>query len=319
MQYREFGSLGMVSALTLGGGGIGQVWGTTSRDEALATVREAADAGVTWLDMAPSYGDGEAERVVGAAFQGSLPDSVRVSTKYAVRNVPPAEVLGRIRGSLDLSLQRMRLKRVDLLILHGDLRRDDRTDLPHATPRHLFVEAVRPVFDGLVADGLVGAWGVTGIGEPQAVIDTIEDAPGPAAVQCITNLLDSPGGIKRYPESARPREVIAAAVAAGAGVMGIRAVQAGALTDAIDRPLPADHPDARDYERAAAFRALAREVGEQPADLAHRYALAMAGVSTVVLGVKNREELRACVRAEAAGELEAELVTRIDALGLRTA
>ena len=34
------------------------------------------------------------------------------------------------------------------------------------------------------------------------------------------------------------------------GVMGIRAVQAGALTSAIDRPLPGDHPEMEDFARA---------------------------------------------------------------------
>jgi hypothetical protein len=41
MQQRIFGQLGDISALTLGGGGIGQVWGPTTRDEAMATVRAA--------------------------------------------------------------------------------------------------------------------------------------------------------------------------------------------------------------------------------------------------------------------------------------
>lgn len=69
-----------VSALTLRGGGLGQLWGSTSRDEAIATAREAVDAGTTLLDVAPRYGDGEAERVVGEAFGGRLPEGVRVST-----------------------------------------------------------------------------------------------------------------------------------------------------------------------------------------------------------------------------------------------
>ena len=96
--------------------------------------------------------------------------------------------------------------------------------------------------------------------------------------------------------------------------MGIRAVQAGALTDAFDRDLPADHADMADYVRSGPFRNLAREVGESPASLAHRYALTMPGVSTVVLGVKNRQELRECVEAEARGSLPPELMARIDAL-----
>src|SRR4029450_10074979 len=54
-----------------------------------------------------------------------------------------------------------------------------------------------------------------------------------AAVQVVTNLLDSPGAMQRYDEPPRPREIIAAAHRRGIGVMGIRAVQAGALTDAL--------------------------------------------------------------------------------------
>ena len=95
--------------------------------------------------------------------------------------------------------------------------------------------------------------------------------------------------------------------------MGIRAVQAGALTEAVDRRLPDDHPCMADYRRAQPFRDLARELDEAPSSLAHRYALAIPGVSTVVLGVKNRLELRECLAAETKGPLEPELVRRVDA------
>jgi aryl-alcohol dehydrogenase-like predicted oxidoreductase len=94
--------------------------------------------------------------------------------------------------------------------------------------------------------------------------------------------------------------------------MGIRAVQAGALTDRVDRDLGVDHPVARDYERAAPFRELAAELGESPAALAHRYALSMEGVDTVVLGVKNRAELHECLRAAEAGPLSDEVRSLVD-------
>jgi len=90
-------------------------------------------------------------------------------------------------------------------------------------------------------------------------------------------------------------------------------VQAGALTDAMDRDLPPDDADRLDFDRAAPFRALAAEAGESPAALAHRYALTMAGVDSVVLGVKNRTELAECVAAAARGPLDAGLVAAIDA------
>ena len=90
-------------------------------------------------------------------------------------------------------------------------------------------------------------------------------------------------------------------------------MQAGALTDGFDRELAEDNLDNLDFPCAATFRDLAREIGESPASLAHRYSLSMAGVATVVLGVKNREELRECVAAEAKGLLDAALMARIDA------
>ena len=70
MQQRQFKPFDSVSALTLGGGGLGQVWGETSREEAVATVNLAIEKGITHLDVAPMYGKGEAERVVGEAFKG---------------------------------------------------------------------------------------------------------------------------------------------------------------------------------------------------------------------------------------------------------
>lgn len=313
MQQRTFGKLGDISALTLGGGGTGQVWGPTNREEAVATVRAAWEAGITFFDVAPSYGRGEAEVVLGEAFGGQLPAGVRVSTKCAVGNRAAREVLPLLERSLDASLACLKLERVDLFFLHNQIVPDATAEQTPGTPRRLFVEAVRPAFEQLVARGRIGAWGITGIGVPTTIIATLNDEPAPAAVQVVANLLDSPGAMQRYDEPPRPREIIAAAHRRGIGVMGIRAVQAGALTDAFDREVPGDHPERLDYQRSAPFRALAQEIGESPASLAHRYALSMAGVATVVLGVKNRTELRECITAEARGVLDPELMARIDA------
>jgi aryl-alcohol dehydrogenase-like predicted oxidoreductase len=313
MEKRAFGKLGEISFLTLGGGGIGQVWGPTSRDEAVATVIEAVASGINFLDLAPAYGKGEAELVVGAAFNGRLPDGVRVSTKCMLGNPPREQVLSRLEHSLDQSLARAKLKRIDLFFLHGQIVPDTTVGQAQGTPRALFVEVVRPALEQLVARGQVGAWGISGIGVPTTILETINADPPPAAVQAVANLLDSLGAMKLFDEPARPREIIAAAHRRGIAVMGIRAVQAGALTDALDRKLPETHPEMVDYRRAAPFRALATEVGESAASLAHRYALSIPGVATVILGVKNRVELRECLAAAERGPLDPGLVARIDA------
>ncbi|HIM80697.1 MAG TPA: aldo/keto reductase [Dehalococcoidia bacterium] len=317
MEQRRFGNMGEVSALTLGGGGTGQVWGPTSQEEAVATVKAAVDWGITFLDAAPTYGDGKAEDVIGEAFGGRLPDGVRVSTKCRLGNPPPGEVLTRLRASLSDSLARMKLERVDFFFLHNMIVADEDQASYDGTPRTLFVESVIPAFETLKKEGLIGAWGITGIGVPDAILETIESDPPPQAIQVITNLLDSPGALKRFEGPAKPREIAAAAHRRGVGVMGIRAVQAGALTSEFDRQLPEDHPDLADYRRAAAFRDLSRELGESPAALAHQYALSMDGVATVILGVKNRAELEECVEAEAKGRLAPEVMARIDGTVVR--
>src|ERR1051326_5524376 len=92
MQQRNFGRLWPVSALTLGGGGLGMLWGETSFEECVATVHAAVAAGITLFDLAPRYGDGKAEEVVGAAFAGRLPTGVRVTSKCNLGNAPPAQI-----------------------------------------------------------------------------------------------------------------------------------------------------------------------------------------------------------------------------------
>lgn len=324
MKKARLGPVGEVSRLTLGGGGVGQVWGETDEGEAKATIAEAIDAGIDLLDAAPGYRN--CERLIGEVFDGRLPEGVKVTTKCALGTVPAGEAARRLRASLQASLAAMRLARVDIFFLHTNIAADgfvyahgaDRQDQV-ATRFSLYRDEVVPAFEALRAEGLIGHWGVTGIGVPDAIEAALRLEAKPQVVQAIANLLDSPGALNRFGGPARPREIIAAAKAAGAGVMGIRAVQAGALTAGFDRAISANHPERADYERAAPFRALCASWGEDPAAVAHRYALGIEGVDTVVLGVKNRAELRQCVAAEAAGPLEPDRVAAIEALGLRPA
>jgi aryl-alcohol dehydrogenase-like predicted oxidoreductase len=317
MRQKILGRLWPVSALTLGGGGVGMVWGETTFEECVATTDAAVAAGINLIDLAPRYGDGTAERVVGEAFGGQLPAGVRVTNKCNLGNPPPGEIESLMRQSIEGSLERLRLSRLDVFFLHSNVvpGADHMARWPDAasrmTPYALFVEHVRPLFERFVAEGLIGAWGLTGIGHPDTIVRLLGEQPTPAVVQCIANLLDSPGGLKFFDGPAKPRAIMAAARVNRVGVMGIRAVQAGALTSEVDRPLPADHPEMRDYARAAGFRQLAHELGMTPAALAHRYALSL-DIDTLVLGVKNRQELAECVAAAEAGPLPPELVARVD-------
>src|SRR6202790_1728227 len=121
MQQHGFGRMSPVSTLTLGGGGLGMVWGETTFDECVATARAAVASGITLLDLAPRYGDGKAEEVVGAAFAGRLPNGVRVTSKCNLGEPAPGQIEGSVRRSIGGSLARLRLSRRDLFFLHSNV------------------------------------------------------------------------------------------------------------------------------------------------------------------------------------------------------
>lgn len=312
METRSFGRLGRVSALSLGGGGIGNVWGAVDRREAIATVRAALDAGITMLDVAPTYGPGEAERVVGEALGGSVPAGVLVATKVELPDdeLEHAALRARIGESLQASFERLRTDHADLFLLHSQVRPQRGPAAPRTLGIDAFREVVRPEFERLRDAGTIRAWGLTAVGHPDALVELLHEEPKPDAVQCVANALDFSGdmwiwGGDASPDNARVR---AQAAAAGVPIVGIRAVAAGSLADSLDRTVDAAHPAARDFRAAEPFRRLAAKRGETAARLAHRYALSMPELATVVLGVKNRRELADCLAAEAAGPLsEAEM------------
>src|ERR1700739_5141256 len=109
MRQNSFGKLWPVSAVTLGGGGIGTVWGETTFDECVATVRDAVAAGINLIDLAPSYGNGKAEEVVGEAFDGQLTEGVRVTSKCGLGNAPRAAIEPVLRQSIEDRLKPLRL------------------------------------------------------------------------------------------------------------------------------------------------------------------------------------------------------------------
>jgi aryl-alcohol dehydrogenase-like predicted oxidoreductase len=59
-------------------------------------------------------------------------------------------------------------------------------------PPSLYRDGVVPAFERLRQEGLIGAWGITGVSVPETIIGALEQTPRPQAVQAVANLLDSP-------------------------------------------------------------------------------------------------------------------------------
>ena len=88
-----------ISRLTLGGGGLGNVWGKTTREDAIKTVLAAVDNGINLLDMAPMYGRGEAELVVGEALKDIDVSKLKITTKCQLGTLPHDKVYEKLNES----------------------------------------------------------------------------------------------------------------------------------------------------------------------------------------------------------------------------
>tara|TARA_B100001079_G_scaffold35036_1_gene26611 strand:+ start:298 stop:1278 length:981 start_codon:yes stop_codon:yes gene_type:complete len=323
MEQREFKPFGTISALTLGGGGIGNVWGETTRSESVSAVNLAIESRINHLDVAPMYGKGEAERVVGEALKGKDPTAINLTTKCRLGTVPDAEVYTRLNNSLCRSLETMGVDKVNLFLLHSQLIEDD-YQLPvlnehrasNATTLSCYYSSVIPAFEMLKKEGKIDHWGI-GLGQEEALIKAINHEYPPEAMQCAVNILNSIGAIGYISEKPDPNRVLQECQKRDIPILAIRAVQAGALTSSMDRephPSGMDKADFNDFDRALPFRELAKDWDESPASLAHRYALSVEKVSTVILGIKNRKELQECIDAEEKGKLSSREMKTLQSL-----
>lgn len=317
MHQRTLGKTGLqVSSVTLGGGGIGMVWGPTTEEECIETVKQAIACGINLLDLAPMYGRGKSEDIVGQAWR-ELSPKPRVATKVFVMPEDRKDLAGAVRRSLEGSLRRLRLEHVDLLQLHNQIEPHEPTALRRLTLQEVAGPGgVLETMQKLKEEGLVKAVGITGIARHDVVRELYADSRV-ATVQLVTNILCSEGemgasGDAPYQDHL---EMVRLAQAAGLGVFGIRPFAAGSLTATIDRTLPAEHPVVRDFLLAQQHLGfLATESASSLAIMAMRYALSLPGVSTVVTGAKNRTELAEAVAAADAGPLAPAMMERIATL-----
>ena len=128
-----------VTRLGFGGAPLGNLFRPLDEPQAAATVRRAWTAGLRYFDTAPLYGSGLSERRIGAALHGEPRDAFVLSTKVGRRLVPRSAEAPRggsayvdippltpvfdytaeaTRASLDGSLERLRLGRVDVVLIH---------------------------------------------------------------------------------------------------------------------------------------------------------------------------------------------------------
>ena len=121
MEYRRIGQAGVkVSSLALG---TDNILNPTPEDESIRMILTALDAGITMIDTAHTYADGEAERVIGKALGDSGRRSEAfIATKVHYATGPGPNQRGNSRAHImqacDDALRRLQTDYIDLYATH---------------------------------------------------------------------------------------------------------------------------------------------------------------------------------------------------------
>ena len=125
MKYRELGKTGVhISEIVYGAGAVGGLLIREAPETRLEAVRRALEYGINWFDTAPSYGDGQSERNLGAALK-ELGAGPHLSTKVGIGPEHLDDIPGEVQGSLERSLRRLQRDAVDMVILQPSPRFQD--------------------------------------------------------------------------------------------------------------------------------------------------------------------------------------------------
>ena len=136
--------------------------GQRPREEELAALRLGLDLGMTLIDTAEMYGDGDSEELVGEAVAGRRDEAFLVSKVLPTNASRDATI-----AACERSLRRLGTDRIDLYLLHWR----------GGTPLGETVEA----FETLMRDGKIRHWGVSNFDVDD--MEELSGLPGGTAAQ----------------------------------------------------------------------------------------------------------------------------------------
>jgi D-threo-aldose 1-dehydrogenase len=286
-----------VTELSFGGAVIAGLYTEVSEEDARAAVDAAWEGGIRTFDTAPHYGLGLSERRLGAALRDRPRDEYVISTKVGRLLEPaapgpdgtgfgcdtegfavPASHVRRfdfsadgVRRSLEASLDRLGLDRVDLVLIHD--------------PDHHGEQALReayPALETLRAEGTVRAIGV-GMNQTAMLTTFVTDTDVDAVlVAGRYTLLDHSAARDLLPAAQRRGVSVIAGGVFNSGLLA--APVAGATYDY--RPAPAEL-----IERARRLAEVCERYGVPLRAAAARFPLTHPAVASVLIGVRSVAEV----------------------------
>ena len=306
MEYNALGRTGLnVSRVGFGGGGIGQVWGETTRDEAIRAVHSALDLGINYFDVAPAYGNGKAEEALGLALEGRT-EQVIIGTKVRLAAEDMDDVTGAVQRSIETSLRLLKRDSVDILHVHNRFT-ENRGDTPNSISAEDVVGPVLEAYKAMQQSGKTRFIGLSAMDHHVPTLNQIMGTGDWDTVLAYYNLLNwtamrpPPTGVNLFDNG----QNIPLAKTHNMGVIGIRSHAAGALSAAVDRPVSADNELLRqDVVSAARLEFLLNSPIDKLSQAATIFCLMNRNIHTTVPGVKNQaetEEMARCIAMDPIG------------------
>jgi aryl-alcohol dehydrogenase-like predicted oxidoreductase len=321
MQLRVFGRTEMrLSVLGFGCGAVGGLMVRGDPADQERTIARAIAAGVNYFDTAVLYGNGESERNLGRVLQKLRPVDVIVGTKV---RVPPGEsIADAVTMSLEGSLARLGLERVDILHLHNPI---TETGGGTALSVRQVLDDVVPAFERLRQQGKIRFLGITALGDTSALHQVI-DANAFDSAQIVYNMLNPSAGEElpaNYPAQDYGR-LFDHTEAAGVGVVGIRVLAGGALSGSAERhpiagPAPEPIGSAMNYDadidRARRLLPLVKDgFAATLTEAATRFALSHPAIGTLLVGMATPQQFEDALAAVQKGPLPRAALDRLSAL-----
>jgi aryl-alcohol dehydrogenase-like predicted oxidoreductase len=299
-----------VSRLTLGTMMFG-AWGNTDHDDSIRIIHRAIDAGITFIDTADVYSDGESEQIVGEAIrQSGKRDDLVLATKFFFGNDANRRGGSRrwIMQAVENSLRRLNTDYLDLYQMH---RQDEHTDL----------DETLGALDDLVRQGKVRYIGSSTY-QPSRIVEAQWVAEKRNTARFVT---------EQPPYSMLVRgienEVLPTVQRFGMGTLVWSPLAGGWLsgkyrksgdlpTSSRSERMPARYDleqpgNQAKFEAADALGALADEIGVPLIQLAIAFVLRHPGVTSAIIGPRTMEHLESQLPA-AWLELDVATLDRID-------